>query len=205
MFAFRVLKNPNEKKNKISNIVYLLHPESFQELEGRLNTARHSASVVTYQGKIWLAGGIDENVNHLSSIEVFDPQLGIWQILGNLSNLRGDGVHLFEINDDLYAAVGFYSQGMFVEKRNHETGLWELIGNINDGQRSNCSITVLNGKIYFFGGDIFEDCKKKFSSWNSFDPLTLKWASQEEFFLEKNSRKMPPIRDATALGVPSKP
>jgi len=157
------------------------------EQEARLITPRFGAAAATYQGKVWLAGGLDGNREPLSSIEVFDPLVGSWQAAGDLTKSRYGKIALFAIKDDLFAAKGT-NEGMWVEKRNSQTGSWQLVSKINDGDRFYCSMTACGSTIYFIGGS---GITTTMNNWNSFDTNTNKWASEEGQYQDVSTRQLP--------------
>ena len=56
---------------------------------GSLNTARyfHTATLLP-NGMVLVAGGIDSNLNHLDSAELYDPASGTWTVTGSLNAVR---------------------------------------------------------------------------------------------------------------------
>jgi len=162
------------------------------EQEARLVTARYGAAATAYQGKVWLAGGIDGNGQSVTSIEVFDPLVGTWQAAGDLTEPRDAiNIGLFATcTDDLIAAGSSYSGGMWVEKYNAQNGIFQLVGELSRGEsnRSFCAVVACGSTVYFIGGK----SSKASTSWNSFDTQTGKWTSQEhKQNQEEATRQMP--------------
>jgi len=157
------------------------------EQEARLITRRFGAAAATYQGKVWLAGGCNQNLGHLSSIEVFDPLVGSWQPAGYLTRGQVGSIALFVIENDLFAAGCNYSIGMWVAKRDGQTGAWQLVSELNDGERNSCGLAACGSTIYFLGG--YNSRSNK--NWNSFDTRTNKWASQQEQYRDVATRQLP--------------
>jgi hypothetical protein len=153
--------------------------------EARLITGRSGAAAATYQGKVWVAGGYG-NGQALSSVEVFDPVVGLWQAAGDLTKARYGRIALFAIKDDLFAA-GSNFDGMYVEKRDMQTGAWQLVSELNDCIRTDCALAACGSTIYFFGG--FNFFVKK--TWDSFDTHTSMWASQQEQYRDVSTRQLP--------------
>jgi hypothetical protein len=56
---------------------------------GSLNTGRsqHTATLLP-NGKVLVAGGLDNNNNALASAELYDPASGTWTATGNLNTAR---------------------------------------------------------------------------------------------------------------------
>ena len=155
----------------------------------RLITARRQAAAASYEGKVWVAGGFDENLQPLSSIEVLDPLVGSWQAAGKLTAARNGITSLFTIDGDLFAAGCAAEPGMWVEKRDRQNCNWYLMNALEDGMRSGCAFAACSSTIYFFGSRHGYDFKK---CWNSFDTLTGMWASEEgEQYEDEASRQMP--------------
>ena len=169
------------------------------EQKERLNHSRSNASVTTHQGKIVLAGGIDSNLEYLTSIEVFDPHMGIWQEEGNLAR-PGDfdaGVQvIMSINNNLYAIGSGYTKGMWIETRDEHTGKWLIIGSLQEGcgNRCGCAIVACETTIYFIGGgtsSMMMNNTNNESSWNSFNMDTCTWASETERYRSSFHRPLP--------------
>jgi N-acetylneuraminic acid mutarotase len=174
----------------ISNRVFCLdntiHTDTWVE-QAVTATARSGAVAVTYQGKIWLAGGYDGN-NRLSNIEIYDPLESSWQPAGNFINSQCySSFCLFVINDELFASGGYWNSTWII-KRNKDTSVWELLSEIDDGYRDYCSMAACGTKIYFFGG--YYQSRSN-NTWNSYDTVTNIWASEEGQYQDKAKRHMP--------------
>ena len=189
-----------------SNRVFCLDEgDTWIEQERKLNTARDCAAAATYQGKMWLAGGLDGNRRPLSSVEVFGPHdplhplVRSWQEVGNLTKARQGSIALFVIKDDLFAAgvdpeAGSTPAGrvtpndvMWIEKRDGQTGAWRHVSAINDPIRYGCALAACGSIIYFLGGRVAH-CAE---SWDSFDTIKRTWASQQEQYRDEATRKLP--------------
>ena len=74
-----------------------------------MNVARWSAFGATMNGKIYVAGGINENEGHLTilkSCEVYDPSTDEWQVISNLKVCR-QAASMVCIQEALYVVGGF--------------------------------------------------------------------------------------------------
>ena len=74
-----------------------------------MNVARWSAFGATMNGKIYVAGGINENEGHLTilkSCEVYDPSTDEWQVISNLKVCR-QAASMVCVQEALYVVGGF--------------------------------------------------------------------------------------------------
>ena len=169
------------------------------EQEAKLITARHSAAAITYQDKLWLAGGAAGDDSYgflLSSVEVFDPDVGLWQPAGNLTFIK-DTIKLFVINGELFAA-GVNFNSIAVEKYNVDTGVWELVSSCHDGARHNCALAACDSTIYFLGGGHGENT---FKTWNSFDASTNTWSIIKKNILRVDTERLLPSQFSNGQAV----
>jgi len=167
------------------------HPQgqagTWIEQEARLITARSCAAAVAFQGKLWVAAGVDSQLRYLSSVEVFNPIVGTWHAAGELKESMGDSIALFVIKGDLFAARGARHRGMWVEKLDQQTGTWLVVGELDDGDRACCAFAACDSTIYFFGGGevVFD------TTWNSFNTSTREWASKGKRYSKHSKRQLP--------------
>jgi len=77
---------------------------TWREHQARLITGRFAAAATVYRGKIYLCG-YGDGTHCLSSVEVFDPAIGIWQNAGDMTKVRY-GCSLIVFEDELYAVGG---------------------------------------------------------------------------------------------------
>lgn len=178
------------RRTRRSDRVYCFDKDSSMwiEQEARLNTARHSAAAITYQDKLWLAGGVASDNSYgfsLSSVEVFDPLVGLWQEAGDLIFIK-TSIKLFVINDELFAA-GLNYNTIGVEKYDRESGVWQVVSKCH-ADRHDCGLAACGSTIYFLGGGGLENM---YRTWDSFDTSTNTWASQNETIFTYSNRRLP--------------
>jgi hypothetical protein len=132
----------------------------------------------------------------LSSVEVFDPDVGLWQPAGNLTFIK-DTIKLFVINGELFAA-GVNFNSIAVEKYNVDTGVWELVSSCHDGARHNCGLAACDSTIYFLGGGHGENT---FKTWNSFDASTNTWSIIKKNILRVDTERLLPSQFSNGQAV----
>ncbi|KAI3712458.1 hypothetical protein L1987_71015 [Smallanthus sonchifolius] len=120
-------------------------------------------------GKIYVAGGkcTTHSVRGVSSAEVYDPALGEWKLLPNMSTSRDKGVGV-TWQDKFYVVGGFATdtQGPFTMARSSAevydtlTNTWQFLPRMWELDVPPNQIVVVGGKLFSSG-----DCYKK---WKGF-------------------------------------
>ncbi len=82
---------------------------------GSMNTGRafHSATLLA-NGKVVVAGGVDETYNSLNSAEVFDPALGTSMNTGSLAKPRDSHTALRLSDGTVFIASGWYTKSVTI-------------------------------------------------------------------------------------------
>lgn len=91
-----------------------------------MNVARYHAAATVFNGCICIAGGTNNSVTKLKSVELFDPGKGEWRKLPDMNKARTD-FSLFGANGFLYA-MG--SSGI-VEKYDPWTNRWTVVNKLD--------------------------------------------------------------------------
>ena len=119
---------------------------------------RGKLGMAVLDGKLYAVGGQEDDGTHLRSVEVFDPQRGMWEAGPQLATTRCD-FGLAELDGKLYAVGGNEADyfGRFplisVEVFDPQRGVWEA-GPRLIRRRASFGMAVLDGKLYVVGGDI---------------------------------------------------
>jgi len=149
------------------------------EHDARLRAGRSSHAAVTFQNKIWVAGGIldGQYCEGNETVEIFDPNVGYW-VTGPALNQRRFRLRLFVVNDELYAVGGDRDdRGRLVvqtiDKLDRDNVTWIYITSFKQERRGFLS-SVVGSKIFVIGGrsgDI------PLYTWDYFDVGTGTWLS----------------------------
>src|SRR3989339_788004 len=98
-------------------------------------TPRLVASASVVNGKIYVIGGWDVNINELANNEMYDPLTGSWEIKAPLPTPRGCLLTAV-VNDSIYAIGGGYSSyKLKVEVYDPVTNTFILFFQAEDGIR----------------------------------------------------------------------
>ena len=134
---------------------------------GKLNTPRYSHASVAFAGKIWIAGGYDNDGNKLSSVEVYDTVTKKWDTIQSMTRRRSS-FKLAVVGGEIYAVGGEgYAS---IEKLDKGLGVWRVVAEIGES-RVFCGVCAVGPKIYVMGGRGLD------STWNAFDVNARQWAS----------------------------
>jgi hypothetical protein len=143
---------------------------------------RRHASVIAYEGKLYICGGINER-----SVEIFDPAIGMWQLDYEEMTKTRSYFSLYVFEDEIYAVGGDeYNQNTTIEKRNKDTQIWELVADCGQN-RCGCTTVLAGLKIFLFGG------REHKSTFDYFDLKSKKWASQDitSAYFDIGERQLP--------------
>ena len=158
--------------------------------EGKLNIARHSHAQVFFDGKLWVAGGVDGNRNQLSSVEVLNPVLGLWERKPSSMAKRRAYFQLVVASAELYAVGGDTTkEGITIEKLDSASQTWKVVADYDGGgPRFACASTSDSGScIFLLGGD-----NRQFSAPNStfdfFDTVSCQFLSA---YMPPEARQLP--------------
>jgi hypothetical protein len=126
-------------------------------------------AIAQFEGKLWVAGGIDDN-NYLSSIEVFDEDKNVWTLCYNMNKARIN-FKLIVHDNNLYAVGGDVNSITTIEKFDVIERKWNIITQLNVNS-TNCYISLVNSYIFV--------CNKNILSNDNFKNNLL-----EEYYKEK--------------------
>ena len=149
------------------------------EHDARLRAGRSSHAAVTFQNKIWVAGGIldGQYCEGNETVEIFDPEIGYW-VTGPSLNQRRFRLRLFVVDNELYAVGGDRDERgrlviQTIDKLDINSNTWIYLTSFKQERRGFLS-SVIDSKIYVIGGrsgDI------PLYTWDYFDVKTGNWLS----------------------------
>ncbi|KAM7283948.1 kelch-like protein 18 isoform X1 [Ixodes scapularis] len=128
---------------------YLLMPERRPLLRGFRTRSRCCPDAA---GHIYAVGGLTKAGDSQSTVEVYDPKLGHWQVAEAMSMTRSR-VGVAVVAGKLYAIGGYNGVERLrtVEVFSPDTRLWSRVCSMNC-KRSAVGAAVLYGKLYVCGG-----------------------------------------------------
>lgn len=119
----------------------------------KMTTARYAMGVISYQGIIYIAGGLSELSTELDLVESYNPVTGEWTCLCPLKNRRAH-VGLAVLHDHIYAVGGtnsYHEALRSVERYSVDENKWTEIPPMKTSRAGAC-VTTLNGKLIVIGG-----------------------------------------------------
>jgi len=151
-------------------------PARWQVLDAEVPTARHEASLIAHQGKLYLLGG-----RRINPVEVFDPQTGRWE-QKSATPLELHHFQAVSYGDAIYligAMTGGYPDETPVDrviKYYPEDDRFEFGHPIPESrQRGGVGAVVYEDKIYIVGG-ITRGHRGGYQPWlDEYDPATGDW------------------------------
>ena len=182
---------PHWKKS--DRIFYLSNEDSdneqhyqWTEVSSKLSRGRIFHSVTSYNGKIWITGGIMEKRPGdvykdlcTRSVEIFDPT--------NLTVTKGSEMLRTRLKSTpavikgiLYVIGGDVHQSErtvgTVERYCEHLGLWVHVTEFPK-RREGCAICAVDSTIYVFGG---YEGRHNFNDWDAFNVDTNRWLSEDD-------------------------
>ncbi len=122
--------------------------------ESKLIKSRRFYGKTTFNNKIWIAGGIDNNNNYLNSVEIYDPEIEKWVIDNhNMINKRVN-CDLVVIKNNIYAIGGDINSNKFtIECYNNK---WNIITEIDINEKIYHRL-YLDNKLFLFYSETITD------------------------------------------------
>lgn len=154
--------------------------------------ARGSAGAAEYNGKIYVAGGLQDDASgtghegvSAALFDVYDPTADTWSTLPDMPRAR-DHFHAAVIGDKFYAIAGREGgeEGFFdatigpVDVFDFTTGTWSTLASASDipTQRAGTATGVIGTEIIVIGG---EGGGTAHDAVEAFDPTTESWRTLE--------------------------
>jgi hypothetical protein len=132
-------------------------------------------------GKEYCVGGVDGNLNLLSSGSVYDPGTNGWSSIASMANAR-EKPGAAAVNGKLYVTGGWDSSGSptaATEVYDPSSDSWSTLAP-NPSPTAAPGVATANGKIYFVGGCADGACTPS-SNVEVYDPSTDSWSSAENY------------------------
>ena len=110
-------------------------------------------AVVTFQGTLYVIGGMDKNKTRLGTVHRYNPDTNLWHEVAPLSIAR-NGICAVADNNSLYAIGGFskrHTRENIVERFDPAAKVWNRVACTHHKWGSACGAAV-NNKVYIFGG-----------------------------------------------------
>jgi N-acetylneuraminic acid mutarotase len=126
----------------------------------------HTATLLT-NGKLLVAGGLDEIGNALASAELYNPATGGWTPTGSLAAARFQHTATLLANGKVLVAGGD-ATGISAELYDPATGTWTPTGSLANPRAYDTATLLANGKVLVSGGGN--------SSVELYDPATGAWS-----------------------------
>ena len=124
---------------------------------GSLATARvaHTATLLP-NGKVLVAGGINDSSGVLASAELYDPASGTWSATGSLATARDSHTATLLPNGKVLVAGGFNdSLGSLASAELYDpaSGTWTATGSLTTVRRIHTATLLPNGQVLVAGGN----------------------------------------------------
>jgi N-acetylneuraminic acid mutarotase len=121
---------------------------------GSLATARYShTATLLPNGKVLVAGGINNNGGSLASAELYDPANGTWTGTGTLGAVRDSHTATLLPNGKVVVAGG-YNGGALASAELYDpaNGIWTATGSLSVARYYYTATLLPNGKVLVAGG-----------------------------------------------------
>jgi N-acetylneuraminic acid mutarotase len=145
-------------------------------------TIRGWFGTATVNGRIYAIGGI--RPPNITTVEEYDPQTDTWTRKADMPTKR-DGLSAIALNGKIYAIGGLLEDWdttgpvlPTVEEYNPATDTWTKKADM-PYPRSDFSISVVNGKIYIFGGVAAQNWAT-LAAVEEYDPVTDTWTRKAD-------------------------
>ena len=133
--------------------VLLASSNGIWSVTGSLNTAReYYTATLLPNGKVLVAGGLDDSLGVLASAELYDPATGTWTFTGSLNTARLAHTATLLPNGKVLVAGGF--NGDAHQRRTVRSGKRDLDFHRQPQHRAQYHTATLlpNGKVLVAGG-----------------------------------------------------
>ena len=143
---------------------------------GSLSTARwfHTATLLP-NGKVLVAGGLNDGTGPLSSAELYDPAKGSWGTTGSLGTARREHTATLLPNGKVLVVGGYNGEFLSsAELYDAATGSWSSTGSLGTPRWFHTATLLPNGKVLVVGGG---NSSGPLSSAELYDPATGSWSN----------------------------
>lgn len=137
-----------------------------------MKTARSTAGVTVFQGKVFAVGGREASLCH-KTVEYYDPNTGLWRFIAPMNKRRGS-VSVATLHSYLYAFGGHDAplsspaclRTNTIERYDPKADTWTIIATLDFG-RDGMGIGVIGNSFYICGG---YDGKNYLNNVERYDP-----------------------------------
>ena len=179
----------NDVKIEISDKVWemsLSEPNLKWHEVASMNNERDVMGAAIFKNCLVVAGGCNGK-SHLSSTEVFIPQLNVWQNVSSMNQARS-GNALVECKNKLYV-IGGWGRGNYLSSVECISDLkseWKYVASMNEPR---CWLAAVNcnDTIYAIGGKSGDHKDKIVKSVEKYDPETDEWSFVSDMTIERSA------------------
>ena len=178
----------NDNKYEINDKVWemsLNEPDLKWNEVASMNDKREVMGAAIFKNCLVVAGGYDGK-SHLSSTEVFIPQLNVWQYITSMNQARS-GNALVECKNKLYVIGGWGGNYLSsVECISDLKAEWKYVASMNEPRRWLAAVNC-NDAIYVIGGKSGDKNDKRLKSVEKYDPETDEWSFVSNMTTKRSS------------------
>ena len=136
----------------------------------------HAAAVV--DGKIYVIGGYDSDLQDVDSVEAYDPQADSWQQVASMPQPRR--LHkAVAMGGKIYVSGGNLDDDDYFTRTvvvfDPQANTWTELARMGTGRGDHASAAI-GGKLYVFGGYSKDDGHGRIASVEAYDPISDTWA-----------------------------
>lgn len=166
---------------------------------GSLNYGRqiHTATLLT-DGKVLVAGGVDNDVNVLDSAEIYDPATGQWSITGSMTYNRISHTATMLADGRVLVVGGInHATRASAEIYDPSTGRWTTTNSLTYPRQRHTATLLNNHKVLVTGG---MEVTVRASS-ELYDPATGTWTTVGDLKYNRAFHTMTLLNDGTVLAA----
>ncbi|MGB6645221.1 MAG: kelch repeat-containing protein [Candidatus Cybelea sp.] len=145
---------------------------------GSLRTPRVAPMAVTLSnGKVLIAGGLDNNNHAIASAELYDPMSARWSKTAGMSTARVQATMTLLQNKRVLVAGGETATGLTAsaEIYNHSAHRWSPTGSMMTPRANHTATLLSDGRVLVAGG-LSSDYSGGIVSAEIYDPTSGKWS-----------------------------
>jgi N-acetylneuraminic acid mutarotase len=138
--------------------------------------ARLSCAAAVVEGRVYVAGGVNEEKTLVDGLERYVPRDNVWETVARLPVLR-QGCTMVAVGRVLLVIGGVGSDGVAlatVDRYNTDAGEWLPPARPMSTARGMCSACVLDGFVYVIGG--WSQASGTMACVERYDPASNQWA-----------------------------
>jgi N-acetylneuraminic acid mutarotase len=166
-----------------------------------MSTARQGHTVTLLQdGRILVAGGVDENGNGLASAEIFDPASPTWSTTGSMSTPRAGHSATLLPDGRVLVAGGTDSAGT-AEIFDPSSSTWSPTGSMSAARTGHTATLLLDGRVVVAGGvPVLSQAYAELGNIAEvFDPSSQTWTPTQPMNAARNDHTATLLPDGTVL------